>query len=159
MSKETEPLIINTPEDGFLRIGNTTEDRKLRPDQVQLGAGCGSSLRIFEDGGWELRSQPNKKGCNLIAKGDGGLHIYSEGDVNIDARGDFNVSAKNITMETTAEDGDFTVFCKRDIMLDADNNFTSSEIPSLFKFLVFALNTSRVVPKTLNPKLSKNLER
>ena len=24
MSKETEPLIINTPEDGFLRIGNTT---------------------------------------------------------------------------------------------------------------------------------------
>ena len=26
-------------------------------------------------------------------------------------------------METTADDGDFTVFCKRDIMLDADNNF------------------------------------
>ena len=123
MSKETEPLIINTPEDGFLRIGNTTDERKLRPDQVQLGGGCGTSLRIFEDGGWELRSQPKKKGCNLIAKGDGGLHIYSEGDVNIDARGDFNVSAKNITMETTAEDGDFTVFCKRDIMLDADNNF------------------------------------
>ena len=123
MSKNTEALIINTPEDGFLRIGNTTEDRKLRPDQVQLGAGCGSSLRIFEDGGWELRSQPNNKGCNLIAKGDGGLHIYSEGDVNIDARGDFNVSARNITMETTADDGDFTVFCKRDIMLDADNNF------------------------------------
>ena len=72
MSKNTEALIINTPEDGFLRIGNTTEDRKLRPDQVQLGAGCGSSLRIFEDGGWELRSQPNNKGCNLIAKGDGG---------------------------------------------------------------------------------------
>jgi hypothetical protein len=123
MSKETEALIINTPEDGFLRIGNTTDERKLRPDQVQLGGGCGSSLRIFEDGGWELRSQPNKKGCNLIAKGDGGLHIYSEGDVNIDARGDFNVSARNITMETTADDGDFTVFCKRDIMLDADNNF------------------------------------
>ena len=123
MSKETEPLIINTPEDGFLRIGKTTDERKLRPDQVQLAGGCGSSLRIFEDGGWELRSQPNKKGCNLIAKGDGGLHIYSEGDVNIDARGDFNVSAKNITMETTADDGDFTVFCKRDIMLDADNNF------------------------------------
>tara|TARA_B100000424_G_scaffold126080_1_gene95499 strand:- start:45 stop:590 length:546 start_codon:yes stop_codon:yes gene_type:complete len=123
MSKNTEALIINTPEDGFLRIGNTTEDRKLRPDQVQLGAGCGSSLRIFEDGGWELRSTENKKGCNIIARGEGGLHIYSDGDINIDARGDFNVSAKNITMETTAADGDFTVFCKRDIMLDADNNF------------------------------------
>ena len=122
------PMIINTPEDGFLRVGLTTEATVDRPDQVQLAGGCGASLRIFDDGGWELRSvdkpnKPNKKGCNIIARGEGGLHIYSDGDINIDARGDFNVSAKNITMETTAADGDFTVFCKRDIMLDADNNF------------------------------------
>ena len=121
------PMIINTPEDGFLRVGLTT-DNSVRPDQVQLAGGCGASLRIFDDGGWELRSvnksgKENKKGCNLIARGEGGLHIFSDGDVNISAGGDFNVSAKNITMETTADDGDFTVFCKRDIMLDADNNF------------------------------------
>ena len=36
----------------------------------------------------------------MIAQGEGGLHIYSDGDVNIDAKGDFNVSARNITMET-----------------------------------------------------------
>ena len=105
-----------------------TTDNSVRPDQVQLAGGCGASLRIFDDGGWELRSvnkpgKENKKGCNIIARGEGGLQIYSDGDVNIDAKGDFNVSAKNITMETTADDGDFTVFCKRDIMLDADNNF------------------------------------
>ena len=69
------------------------------------------------------KKNPNKKGCNIIARGEGGLHIYSDGDVNIDAKGDFNVSARNITMETTADNGDFTVFSKRDIMLDADNNF------------------------------------
>ena len=105
-----------------------TDAKTSRPDQVQLAGGCGASLRIFDDGGWELRSvnrsgKPNKKGCNIIAQGEGGLHIYSDGDVNIDAKGDFNVSARNITMETTADDGDFTVFTKRDIMLDADNNF------------------------------------
>ena len=128
MGKNTEALIVNTPEGGFLRIGLNSDDRKVRKDQVQLGGGCGASLRIFEDGGWELRSitnekNPNKKGCNIIARGEGGLHIYSDGDVNIDAKGDFNVSARNITMETTADNGDFTVFSKRDIMLDADNNF------------------------------------
>ncbi len=122
------PMIINTPEDGFLRVGLTTEATVDRPDQFQLAGGCGASLRIFDDGGWELRSvdkpgKPNKKGCNLIARGEGGLLIKSDGDVTIDAKGDFNVSARNITMETTADDGDFTVFCKRDIMLDADNNF------------------------------------
>ena len=127
-TRTSPPMIINTPEDGFLRVGLTTDSSVLRQDQVQLAGGCGTSLRIFDDGGWELRSvnkvgKPNKKGCNLIARGEGGLHIISDGDVNIDAKGDFNVSAKNITMETTADDGDFTVFCKRDILLDADNNF------------------------------------
>ena len=130
MAKErvSPPMIINTPEDGFIRVGLTTDATAVRPDQVQVAGGCGASLRIFDDGGWELRSvdkpnKPNKKGCNIIAKGTGGLLIKSEGDVTIDAGGDFNVSAKNITMETTADDGDFTVYCKRDIMLDADNNF------------------------------------
>ena len=128
MERKTPPLVINTPEDGFLRVGLNTDAKTSRPDQVQLAGGCGASLRIFDDGGWELRSvnrsgKPNKKGCNIIAQGKGGLHIYSDGDVNIDAKGDFKVSARNITMETTADDGDFTVFTKRDILLDADNNF------------------------------------
>ena len=126
--RESPPLIVNTPEDGFLRVGLNTDADVERPDQVQLAGGCGASLRIFDDGGWELRSvdkpnKPNKKGCNIIAKGEGGLIIKSEGDVVIDAAKTFRVSAANIVMETTADDGDFTVNCKRDIKLDADNNF------------------------------------
>tara|TARA_B100001113_G_C21049934_1_gene596278 strand:+ start:495 stop:1046 length:552 start_codon:yes stop_codon:yes gene_type:complete len=123
MSKNTEALIVNTPEDGFLRIGKSTDDRKLRHDQVQLGSGSGSSLRLFEDGGWELRSTENKKGCNLIAKGEGGLYIKSEGDFVIDAGKTFRVTAQNIVMEATgATNGDITLNATRDIMLDADNN-------------------------------------
>ena len=127
-TRQSPPMIINTPEDGFLRVGLTTDPKAERPDQVQLAGGCGASLRIFDDGGWELRSvdrpnKPNKKGCNIIAKGEGGLIIKSEGDVVIDAAKTFRVSAANIVMETTADDGDFIVNCKRDIKLDADNNF------------------------------------
>ena len=128
LERKSPPMIINTPEDGFLRVGLTT-GATSRADQVQLAGGCGASLRIFDDGGWELRSvnkpgKENKKGCNIIAKGPGGLHILSEGDINIDARGSFNVTAREINMTTTgADDGDFTVHAKRDIMLDADNNF------------------------------------
>ena len=71
MERKTPPLVINTPEDGFLRVGLNTDAKTSRPDQVQLAGGCGASLRIFDDGGWELRSvnrsgKPNKKGCNII---------------------------------------------------------------------------------------------
>ena len=49
--RKSPPMIINTPEDGFLRVGLMTGPTN-RPDQVQLAGGCGTSLRIFEDGGW-----------------------------------------------------------------------------------------------------------
>lgn len=126
--RKSPPMIINTPEDGFLRVGLMTGPTN-RPDQVQLAGGCGTSLRIFEDGGWELRSvnkkgKENKEGCNIIARGPGGLHIKSDKDINIEATGSFNVTAREINMKTTGDtDGDFTVHANRDIMLDAANNF------------------------------------
>ena len=124
MERKSPPLLINTPEDGFLRVGLNTDAKTNRPDQVQLAGGCGASLRIFDDGGWELRSVPNITGCNIIAQGGGGLLIKSDGDITMEAGGSFDVTAREINMTTTgAEDGDFTVHAKRDIMLDADNNF------------------------------------
>ena len=60
LERKSPPMIINTPEDGFLRVGLTT-GATSRADQVQLAGGCGASLRIFDDGGWELRSV-NKPG-------------------------------------------------------------------------------------------------
>jgi hypothetical protein len=63
-------------------------------------------------------------GCNIIARGPGGLHIKSDKDINIEAAGSFNVTAREIKMKTTGDtDGDFTVHANRDIMLDAANNF------------------------------------
>lgn len=127
--RESPPYIVNTPEDGFFRVGLTTDAKTDRPDQVALGAGSGGCLRIFEDGGWELRSHnssgnPNKKGCNLLADGEGPLLIKSESNIYIDCpNGDFRVNAKNIVMNATgADDGDITFNATRDIQIDADNN-------------------------------------
>ena len=68
-TRTSPPMIINTPEDGFLRVGLTTESTAVRPDQVQLAGGCGASLRIFDDGGWELRSVNKKAKENNVYKG------------------------------------------------------------------------------------------
>ena len=49
------PLIITNPEDGFLRVGMEKGTQK-RKSQVQLASGSAASLRLYKDGGWELKS-------------------------------------------------------------------------------------------------------
>ena len=115
------PIIFTNPEDGFLRIGKEKEKQK-RDSQVQLASGSAASLRLFKDGGWELKSQTNSKGSNIIQKGTGPLSIKSEGDFNIDVDGTFHLKAKDIVMETTDADvGDIVLNPKHDFRLDAKN--------------------------------------
>ena len=115
------PIIFTNPEDGFLRIGNE-KTPQVRNDQIELATGSGCILRMFKDGGWELKSQTNSKGSNIIQKGTGPLNIKSEGDLNIDVDGTFNVKAKDIVMETTDADvGDIVLNPKHDFRLDAKN--------------------------------------
>ena len=45
--RKSPPMIINTPEDGFLRVGLTTAPTN-RPDQVQLAGGCGQVLEFLK---------------------------------------------------------------------------------------------------------------
>lgn len=118
------PLIFNHAEDGFVRVGIETSDRVTRKSQVQVASGNGASLRIFKDGGWELRATANDKGSNLFQRGEGPLNIYSDGDININCKGEFSVKAKSIAMETTDADGSVVVNAKKNIRLDADNNVT-----------------------------------
>lgn len=116
------PITIAHPEDGFFHIGREVSGRTTRKKQVQVAGGCGASLRIFEDGGWEIRSVSNEKGSNLLQQGEGPLNIYSDGDVNINCLGEFSVKAAKITMETTSEEGGIVLNSKKNIRLDADNN-------------------------------------
>ena len=115
-----EVLICN-PQDGQLRIGAETEEVK-RKSQVQLAAGSGANLRLYKDGGWELRATANGPGSNLIQQGVGPLNIRSEGDVNIDCDGRFSVVAKEIVMKATdAEEGDIVLTPAHNFRADVGN--------------------------------------
>ena len=117
--KITPPLIFNNPEDGTLIIGSESS-AVLRTRQVQLAAGSGANVRLFEDGGWEVKAQPNTKGSNIIQKGEGPLNIESEGDLNIDCKGTLSITADKIVFDCD----DFITQASNDIRLDADNNTT-----------------------------------
>jgi len=114
------PIIVTNPEDGFLRIGMEKGTQK-RKSQAQLASGSACNLRLYKDGGWELKSEPNTKGSNIIQKGSGPLNIKSEGDIKIDCDGTFSVKAKDIVMETTVPEGDIVLNAKRDFRVDAKN--------------------------------------
>ena len=115
-----EVLICN-PQDGTLRIGCETKAVK-RPSQAQLMAGSGANLRLYKDGGWELRATANGPGSNLIQQGAGPLNIRSEGDVNIDCDGRFSVTAKEIVMKATdAEEGDIVLTPAHNFRADVGN--------------------------------------
>ena len=130
----TPPLIFNHPEDGFIRVGIETADRVDRKSSVQVGGGSGASLRIFEDGGWEIRAVGNEKGSNIFQQGEGPLNIYSDGDINVACKGEFSVRAAKITMQTTdADEGNFVVNARKNIRLDADNNFHALATNVVFK--------------------------
>ena len=122
-TKETKENLTNIPEvlvcnpqDGFIRIGCETKPDVKRPSQIQADAGSGANLRLYKDGGWELRATANGPGSNLIQQGAGPLNIRSEGDVNIDCDGRFSVTAKEIVMKATDP-------TEGDIVLEPAHNF------------------------------------
>ena len=145
------PIIVTNPEDGFLRIGMEKSTQK-RKSQAQLASGSAASLRLFKDGGWELKSQTNSTGSNIIQKGTGPLNIKSEGDLNIDVDGTFNLKAKDIVMETTDADvGDIVLNPKHDFRLDAKNYVIlmgkDITLDAQNKLLLFSENMSYLVGK------------
>ena len=123
--KQKEPnLTFSHPTAGALDIGEEKQDNVLRKHHVQLSGGSGAALHIYKDGGWGLFAAPNDKGSTLLQEGKGPIAIQAEGDILIDAGGDLTLRGKNITMETTDQDGDIVLNAIHNIRLDADNNVT-----------------------------------
>jgi hypothetical protein len=119
MSKnKIPPIILAHPHDGSLRIGREDKD-VLRKADCQLKAGSDATLRLFRDGGWELRSkrgiETDNAGSNIIQSGSGPLNIKVDGDFNIECGGEFNVNAKKIVMTANdAVDGNIKLTANQD---------------------------------------------
>ena len=117
------PYIVNHPEDGQIRIGE--EDiHVVRKADIQIKAGSDATLRLFDDGGWELRSKLGEEtenpGSNIIQSGTGPLNIKVDGDFNIECGGEFNVNAAKIVMTANdAVDGNIKLNANQDFFAEA----------------------------------------
>jgi len=122
------PIIINHAECGHLTFG----DEKInsgRPRDVGLYAGDSNALRLFRDGGFELRSSESQ-GANLLQGSlinqvcdDAPLSINSEGDIIIRAKNKIILEADLVEIEATNKSDDgVTIMAEHDIKLRAKNN-------------------------------------
>jgi len=120
------PIIINHPEDGNFTIGRERDDDVLRIRDIGLHGSSSAGMRIFHDGGFELRSSDDAtaiQGSQIHQKCDGApLILKSAGDILIECDGRFSVVANDIRMSAkNAKEGDITLKAKHDINIDADN--------------------------------------
>ena len=135
------PLVMQHSESGIFVIGDQkpkeikTEDGKpgkeLRIRDVGLHAAQGGGLRLFKDGGFEIRSSTNTDVRNVEAGSvinqvcpDAPLAINSLGDIKIEAAGTLTIRANKIVMEGIDEGQTaITMLSKHDINIRANNNF------------------------------------
>ena len=123
------PIIINHSECGHLTFGDEKDGETERPRDVGLYAGDSNALRLFRDGGFELRSSEsageNKiKGSSIMQVcNNATLLVNSEGDVTIRARNKLRLVADLVEIEAkNASTDGVTIIAEHDIKLRANNN-------------------------------------
>lgn len=116
-------VVINDPQDGTFFIGKSDGER---PRQVELQAQSLGDLRIYEDGGFHIRSnKSSKKADNIESNSADGLIIYSEGKgIFIEAKyGTITLKAKEIIFESTGtNDPGITINSATNFKVDAADN-------------------------------------
>ena len=124
------PIIIQHSECGHLTFGEEKDGDTQRKRDVGLYGGESNSLRLFRDGGFELRSSENEKTANQT-KGSSIMQVCNNAPLTIDSEGNITIRAKNklilkadlVEIESTnaSEDG-VTIIAEHDIKLRAKNN-------------------------------------
>ena len=122
------PIIIQHSECGHLTIGQQKKG-DLRPRDVGLYASKTNALRLFRDGGFDLRS--SEDGGEQTQKGssikqvcpNAPLIIKSEGSMKIDVAKTLEITADKIIIkaENGSEDG-LDLLANHDIRMEAKNN-------------------------------------
>ena len=167
------PVTFGNPRNGFICIGEEDDPKVVRKSEIQASAGSACALRLFKDGGWELKSSDNEKGSYIIQKGNGALNILSEGDINIECKGTFGVKANDIVLETTScNDGDVVINAKHNFKVNALNYAIISggdvTIDAKSKLISYSENMNYVIgrfitlheptSKLLPPKMVKHIK-
>jgi len=115
-------FVFNDPEFGTIYIGEDDSDRKR---QIQISSASGATVKLFENGGFEIQSQkPSKKddyADHIVSRQSQGLKIISEngGDIDIRTEGKFTVKASEIALEATNQKSDLIIKSNSNIRMDA----------------------------------------
>jgi len=115
-------FVFNDPEFGTIYIGKDAANRKR---QIQISSASGATVKLFENGGFEIQSQkPSKKDSyadHIISRQSEGLKIVSEngGDIDIRTDGKFTVKASEIALEATSQKSDFIIKSNSNIRIDS----------------------------------------
>ena len=129
------PLVMQHSECGIFVIGDQkikeSKTKEVRVRDIGLHAAQGGGLRLFKDGGFEIRSSTNTD-VNNVAGGsvinqvcpNAPLAINSLGDMRIEAAGTLTLRANKIVIEGIDEgQTSITMMSKHDINIRANNNF------------------------------------
>lgn len=141
MSKEdpqktkVPPLVFQHAECGVFVIGDQkikeSDTKEIRVRDIGLHASKSGGIRLFKDGGFEIRSSTDdnasheNKGSviNQVCP-DAPLAINSLGDMRIEAAGTLTIRANKIVMEGIDEGQTaISMMSKHDINIRANNNF------------------------------------
>jgi hypothetical protein len=113
--------VFNDPQDGTIFIGKDPDSK--RPRQIELTSQSLGCIRLFGDGGFDIRSNSSaQKKDNIISNSKDGLGIYSNGKgIHIDAgNGELTITARSIVINATGSDeGGVTIRSNQNIDLDA----------------------------------------
>ena len=121
MTKETDVgYVISDGTHGTIFIGK--DDKIGRSRQIELHAASNAALKLYEDGGFEIQSQPTAKlADNIISQAGDGLKIKAN-KINFDAgNGEITLSARSIRFESTGNDESFVIRSASNVLIESND--------------------------------------
>lgn len=112
--------VINDPTYGSIFVGSDKGVKGVkRSRQVALQGASGAALKLFEDGGFEIQSQPSSTlKDNIVSRSKDGLGISGR-NIRIEATDTFTISARSIVFEGAGWDQNLTIRSNGNLTLDA----------------------------------------
>lgn len=104
---------------GTIFIGK--DDKVDRPRQIEIHATSNAAIKLFEDGGFEIQSQPSSKlADNIISQSEHGLMVRGE-NIHFSAAKEITLSARAIRFESTGSDETFVIRSNSNIIIDSND--------------------------------------
>jgi len=120
--RESQGFSISDPQAGTIFIGEDVRSPRTR--QVEVVSASGGHLKLFKDGGFEIKGQPCDLADNIDSNAVDGLNISSTGSgIRIDAgQGTLTLAAREIRFESTHGEQPFVIRGNQNIIIEAGDS-------------------------------------